>query len=126
MIDKIGMRAKLQGIAYSTVVTANWQAAEQALISIGADNVKYKLHDLKLDINNTAGVLTIKMYMQIWGVERELQDYRRTVSKGVNGSGIWIVTGTLAIHEVLRITCQSDNAADNGQGISVDYLVEPM
>jgi len=43
-----------------------------------------------------------------------------------DGPGLWIVNGTVAIHEVLRVTAQSDNAGDDGKSIDYDYMLEAM
>ncbi len=103
---------------------ANWQAAEQNLVSIGAANTKYKLHSLVLDINALVGTVTIRLYMEVVGVERRV--YQQAFTVAADGPGIWIVNGTMGIHEVLRVTVQSDNAADNGQAVGYDYMLEVM
>jgi hypothetical protein len=102
----------------------NWQAAEADIISIGADNIRNKLHSLVLDINALVGTVTIRLYMQVNGVERRV--YQQTFTVAADGPGLWIVNGTIGIHEVLRVTAQSNNAADNGQAIAYDYLLEAM
>jgi len=102
----------------------NWQAAEADIVSLGAANVKYKLHSLILDINALVGTVTIRLYMQVAGVERRV--YQQTFTVAADGPGLWIVNGTIGIHEVLRVTAQSNNAADNGQAIAYDYLLEAM
>lgn len=104
--------------------TDNWQAAEADVVSIGADNTSYKLHSLLLDINALAGTITIRLYMQINGVERRV--YQTNFTVAADGPGLWIVNGTVGIHEVLRVTAQSDNAADNDQAIAYDYMLEAM
>ena len=112
----------LPPVTGSTV--GNWQAAETDIVSLGAANVKYKLHSLILDINALVGTITIRLYMQIAGVERRV--YQQTFTVAADGPGLWIVNGTIGIHEVLRVTAQSNNAADNGQAIAYDYLLEAM
>lgn len=102
----------------------NWQAAEADIVSIGVDNVSYKLHSLVLDINALVGTVTIRMYQEVVGVERRVYQVPFTVA--ADGPGLWIVNGTVGIHEVLRVTAQSDNAADNGQAIGYDYMLEEM
>lgn len=102
----------------------NWQAAEANIVQIGAANTKYKLHSLLLDINALVGTVTIRMYQQVVGVERRV--YQQNFTVAADGPGLWIVNGTVGIHEVLRVTAQSDNAGDNGQAIGYDYLLEAM
>lgn len=102
----------------------NWQIAEANVVSVGANNVKNKLHSLLLDINALVGAVTVRMYMQINGIERRV--YQQNFTVAADGPGLWIVNGTIGIHEVLRVTAQSDNAADNGQAICYDYMLEAM
>ena len=40
--------------------------------------------------------------------------------------GCGLVNGTIGIHEMLRVTLQSNEAADNGQAIDYDYMLEAM
>jgi len=104
-------------------VIANWQAAEQNLVSIGANNVRYKLWSLMIDMNAIVGALTIRLYSQINGVERRI--YQQIFTVAADGPGRWLVNG-VGIHEALRVTCQSDNAGDNGATIAYDYFLEAM
>ena len=104
--------------------TANWNAAEADIISIGADNIRNKLHSLVLNINALVGTVTIRLYMQVNGVERRV--YQQAFTVAADGPGLWVVNGTVGIHEVLRVTAQSNNAADNGTAIGYDYGLEAM
>lgn len=116
---------KLAGLApVSGVTAANWQTAEQDVVSLGADNVRNKLHSLLLDINALGGQITIRLYMQINGVERRV--YQQTFTVAADGPGIWIVNGTIGIHEVLRVTLESNLPADNGRNVAYDYMLEAM
>ncbi len=108
----------------SGTTTANWNAAEADIISIGTDNIRNKLHSLVLDINPLVGTVTIRLYQQVNGVERRV--YQQTFTVAADGPGLWIVNGTVGIHEVLRVTAQSNNAADNGQAIGYDLMLEAM
>ena len=104
--------------------TANWQAAEANIISIGADNIRNKVHSLVLDINALVGTVTIRLYQQVNGVERRV--YQQAFTVAADGPGLWIINGSLMIHEVLRVTAQSNNVADNGQAIGYDCSLETM
>ena len=113
--------------AASTVGTAteNWQAAEANIVQVGANDTLNKLHSLFISLHNLVGVITVRRYIQVNGVERQLNpDY--VIDASVENPGIPIVDGTIGIHEVLRVTAQSDNAADNGQDIDYDYMLEAM
>jgi len=101
-----------------------WQTAEADIVSIGAVLTNYKLHSLVLDINNLVGTVTIRMYLDVVGTERRC--YQQAFTVAADGPGLWIVNGTVGIHEVLRVTAQSDAVADNGKTIGYDYLLEAM
>jgi len=107
---------------------ANWQVAEQDLVSIGAANTKYKLHSLIVGIQNLVGNITIRMYTLVAGVERRIYPIpaAATFSVAADAPALPIVNGTWGIHDVVRVTVQSDNAADNGQNVDYDYLLEAM
>ena len=101
-----------------------WQTAEADIVSIGAVLTNYKLHSLVLDINNLVGTVTIRMYLDLVGTQRRV--YQQAFTVAADGPGLWIVNGTVGIHEVLRVTAQSDAAADNAKTIGYDYMLEAM
>jgi len=68
--------------------------------------------------------ISIRMYMQVNGVEKKVYDQDFVV--GTDLDGVWVVNGTVGIHEVLRVTAQSDNAGDDGKTIAYDYMLEAM
>jgi len=117
---------KLTGLppaSYSVI--ADWQTAEADIVSIGTANTRYKLHSLLLSIHNLVGTtITVRLYMKVNGVERKV--YEQAFNATTDPLGLWIVNGTVAIHEVLRVTLQSNDAADNGQSVDYDYLLEAM
>jgi len=105
-------------------IAAAWNAAEADIVQIGVADTSYKVHSLVLDITGLVGTVTIRMYQEVVGVERRV--YEQTFTVAANGPGLWIVNGTVGIHEILRVTAQSDNAADNAQPIGYDYMLEAM
>jgi len=117
---------KLAGLSpTSDSVTADWQTAEAEVVSIGASNTRYKLHSLLVNIHNLSGtVITARLYMKVNGMERKV--YEQAFDAVTDPPGLWIVNGTVAIHEVLRVTLQSNEAADNGQTVDYDCLLEAM
>ena len=118
---------KLAGAAPGVgTATENWNAAEADIVSIGANDTKNKLHSLLVNISalTAAATITIRMYTQINGVERKVYD--QDFVKDTDPDGIWPVNGTVGIHEVLRVTAQSDNAGDDGKTIDYDYMLEAM
>lgn len=116
--DKLAGQAPATGSA-----TQDWQVAEFDVVSIGANNTKYKLHSLLLSIHNLVGTaITVRLYTQVNGIERKV--YEQAFDATTDPPGLWIVNGTVGIHEVLRVTLQSNNAADNGQAVDYDYMLE--
>ena len=106
-------------------VTADWNTAEADVVSVGAEDTRYKLHSLQLSIHNLAGtVITVRMYLPVNGNERKV--YEQTFDATTEPPGLWVVNGILGIHHVLRVTLQSNNAADNGKAVNYDYMLEAM
>jgi hypothetical protein len=105
--------------------TADWQAAESDIISLGADDAMYKLHSLLLSIHNLVGtVITVRLYTKINGSERKA--YEQPFNASSDPQGLWVANGTVGIHQALRVTLQSNDAADNGQAVDYDYSLEVM
>jgi hypothetical protein len=114
----------------------NWQSGTATSGETGADLVslgeagKTKLiHSLLVDIGGlTSGAkITIKLFMNIDGVDRKLYPPNGTAfTVGTDPDGCWLITGTLAIHDVLRVEVQSDNAGDNGKSVAYTAVVENM
>jgi len=105
--------------------TGDWQTAESDVVTIGAHNVRYKVHSLVISIHNLVGTaVTVRLYMLVNGVERKV--YEQAFDAAADPPGLWIINGTVGIHEVLRVTLQSNEAADNGQAIDYDYMMEEM
>ena len=105
--------------------TADWQTAESNVATIGASNTRYKVLSLLLSIHNLIGTsITVRIYMFVKGVERKV--YEQSFNAVSDPPGMWIVNGTVGIHEALRITLQSDNAADNGKSVDYDCMLEAM
>lgn len=114
-------------------LAANWNTgvatsglAGGDVVTIGAANVKNKVHSLLVDIANlTAGAtITIRLYQLVNGVEREV--YQQTFVQGTDPDGLWIINGTLAIHEALRVELFSNNVLDDGAVVAYDYMMEAM
>ena len=109
----------------SDSVVADWQTAEADIISLGADDIGYKLHSLLLSIHNLVGtVITVRLYTKVNGTERKV--YEQAFNAVTDSPGLWVVNGTVGIHQSLRVTLQSNDAADNGKAVDYDYLLEAM
>jgi len=114
-------------------VTGNWYSGTATsgqtgadLVTIGANDIRKKLHSLLINISSVqAGAkITVRLYMQVNGTERKV--YQEEFTKGTEPDGLWIVNGTVGIHEVLRVEAMSNKAADNGAAIGYDYMLEAM
>jgi len=120
LVSKSGGVAPVTGSA-----TADWQTAESDVVTIGASNTRYKVHSLFLSTHNLVGnVITVRMYMFVKGTERKV--YQQSFNAVSDPPGLWLVNGTVGIHEALRVTLQSNNAADNGKSVDYDCMLEAM
>ena len=118
--DKLAGAAPVTGSA-----TQDWQTAEADVVSIGEAGVSNKVQDLSLNISNLVGTLIIvRLYKNINGVERKV--YEQSFNAATDPPGLPIINGTWATHDVIRVSLQSDNAADNGQAVDYDCLLEAM
>jgi len=118
--DKLAGAAPVTGSA-----TQDWQTAEADVVSIGEAGVSNKVQDLSLNISNLVGALIIiRLYKNINGVERKL--YEQSFNAATDPPGLPIINGTWATHDVIRVSLQSDNAADNGQAVDYDFMLEVM
>ena len=135
MLDAIEVKLdKLTGeTPASGSVTGNWYSGTATsgetgadVITIGANDTKKKLHSLLLSIHNFAlgGKITVKVFMQVNGTERKV--YQEDFNKGTDPDGLWVVNGTVGIHEALRVELQSNRVADNGVALDYDYMLEAM
>ena len=116
---------KLAGAAPVTgSTTQDWQTAEADVVSVGEAGVSNKIQDLSLNVSNLVGVLIIRLYKNVNGVERKM--YEQSFNAATEPPGLPIINGTWATHDVIRVSLQSDNAADNGQTVDYDCLLEAM
>jgi hypothetical protein len=105
--------------------TQNWQTAEADVFTIGVAATRNKIHDLSLNISNLTGTaVTVRLYKKINNVERKV--YEQSFNAASDPPGLPIINGTWATHYVIRVTLQSNNAADNGKAVDYDCLLEAM
>ena len=117
---------KSEGVAPITgSATGDWETAESGVVTIGSHNARYKVHSLVISISNLVGTaITVRLYMLVNGVECKV--YEQAFDATADPPGLWIINGTVGIHEGLRATLQSNDAADNGQAVDFDYMLEVM
>ena len=104
---------------------ADWQTAEADVVSIGAADIRNKVHDLSLSISNLVGtVITIRLYKNVHGTECKV--YEQSFDASSDPPGLPIINGAWATHDIIRVTLQSNDAADNGKAVDFDYMLEAM
>jgi len=131
------VEAKLDKLAGETPasgsVTGNWNSGTATssetgadVVTIGANDTKKKLHSLLINVSSlqAGGKVTVKMFTQVNETERKV--YEEEFSKGSDPDGLWIVNGTVGIHEALRVEAETNKVADDGAAIEYDYMLEAM
>ena len=127
-VDKLAGETPTSGSVtgnwYSGTATSGLTGAD--LITIGANDTKKKLHSLLVNIGSVqAGAkITVRLYMQVNGTERKV--YQEEFTQGTDPDGLWIVNGSVGIHEALRVEAMSNKSADNGAAIEYDCMLEAM
>jgi len=131
------LEAKLDKLAGETPasgsVTGNWNSGTATsgemgadVVTIGANDIRYKLHSLLVSISGVTAdaKIKIKLFMKVNGTERKV--YEEKFHEGHDPDGCWIVNGTVGIHEALRVEAESDKAGDDGKSLEYDYMLEAM
>ena len=123
ILDKLAGLADIEPCTGN--ITADWNTAESEVVTIGAADTPNKLHSLLISIHNLAGtIITVRLYMSVNGTERKV--YQQVFNAATDQPGLWIVNGTIGIHQILRVTLESNDPADDGQEIDYDYLLEAV
>ncbi len=104
----------------------NWQTeVPLEVCTIGADGKYYRVQSLVLGTGELSGsVITVTLEMEVDGVVNTVyeQDFNRSV--GHDPPGLWIINGTLGIHEALVAKLKSNSPDDNGKAVRYDYSLE--
>lgn len=92
--------------------------------NIGLAGCRDLVHSYLVNISAlTAGAnITIRMYMLINNVEREV--YNQTFIQGTDPDGLWVINGTVGISEQLRVEILSNSPLDDGLQIDDELLIE--
>lgn len=118
--DKLAGEIPGQGIT-----TAGWQLAEADVVSIGTAGVRYKVHDLTVSIHNLTGTqIRVRLYKKVNDIERKVYD--QLFDASLDPPGLPVINGSWAIHGVLRVTLESNDAGDNGKAVDYDFMLEAM
>jgi hypothetical protein len=125
---------KLAGLdPESDSVVANWNSGVASsgnpgadLCSFGVADTRYKVHSLLVNMGNLSlgATVTVRLYMEVNGAEQEV--YYQEFTQGTDPDGLWVINGTLAIHEAIRVEVHSNNVADDGLVVDYDYMLEEM
>ena len=114
-------------------VTSNWNSGTATsgeigadVVTLGASDTRKRLHSLLLNISafQAGAKVTVKLFIQVNGTERKV--YEQEFKQGNDPDGLWIVNGTVGIHEGLRVEAESNKAADDGVSMDYDYILEAM
>lgn len=103
--------------------TANWNTAESNLVTIGTAGQVNVFSTFMVDINGLAGNIAIRMYSQVNGTERRFYPIpgATTFSVAADAPSIPIIDGPINIYGQLRVTVESDAAADDGVAVPYEY-----
>jgi len=145
------IKAQTDKLAGETVVegtvTANWNTATgtsgeagedllggaSAQPAIGTAATKHKLHSLLLDVTalTDGAKIHVKLFMKVNGNEKKVYDTEFTVPTTAAGEtpppdtlGLWIVNGTVVVHDTLRVEVYSDTSEN--VAIAFTYVLEAM
>jgi hypothetical protein len=96
------------------------------LVTIGETGKKYKIHSLIVNIRELqlGGTINVRLYTVVGGVESKC--YHQTFTQGADPDSLWIINGTVGIHNPLRVEVQTNRAFDNNNPIYYDYMLEAM
>lgn len=133
--DKLAGEAPVEGTAsanWNTAVGTSGEAGED-LVTIGTAATRHKVHSLLLDVLAlTDGAhIHVKLFQKINGNERKVYDQAFTVPTTAAGEtpppdtlGLWIINGTLVIHDTLRVEVYSDT----NENVAIGYtaILEAM
>ena len=104
--------------------TQNWNAAEANIVQIGTNDTPNELGSVEVSLHNLVGNVTLRMYKQINGTERQF--FEQIWVAAAMPVGVVLINSTWKINEVLRITAESDAAADDGQAIDYEYIIRAL
>jgi len=104
----------------------NWEGeGPLEVCTIGADGKCYKVQALVLGTAELSGsVITVTLEMEVDGVVNTVYNQNFNRSAGHDPPGLWIVNGTVGIHEALVVKLKSNDSGDNGKAVRYDYSLE--
>lgn len=106
--------------------TKNWNTVVDSpdgdgglVVSFGVAATKKKVHSLLLDVSalTDTAVIHVKLFIKINGNEKKVYDETFTI--GTDTDGLWIINGTLAIHDILKVAVKSDTSESKAIGYTI-------
>ncbi|MBA7707402.1 hypothetical protein ES703_116274 [subsurface metagenome] len=94
--------------------------------TIGEDGKAYRVQSLVLGAGELSGSkVTVALEMKVDGVVNKVYSRSFNRSPGHDPPGLWIINGTVGIHEALVVKVKSNRADDNGKMVRYDCILEP-
>ncbi|GAH53727.1 unnamed protein product, partial [marine sediment metagenome] len=125
-IDKLAGEAPAE-----SSVTKNWNTAVDSpdgtgglLVNLGTAATRKKLHSILLDVSalTDGATIDVKLFIKINGVQKKVYDETFTIA--TDPDGLWIVNGTVGLHDVLSVAVYSDT--NEGKAIGYTAMLEAM
>jgi len=125
-LDKLAGEAPVE-----SSVSKNWNTAVDSpdgagglLVNLGTAATRKKLHSLLLDVSalTDGAIIHVKLFMKINDTQRKVYDETFTIA--IDPDGLWIVNGTVGLHDVLSVAVYSDNSEDVAIGYTA--MLEAM
>lgn len=133
--DQSDIDAKLDKLAGEAPVedstTKNWNTAVDSpdgtgglVVNLGTAATRKKLHSILLDVSalTDGAAIHVKLFIKINDTQRKVYDETFTIA--TDPDGLWIVNGTVGLHDVLSVAIYSD--IDEGKAVGYTAMLEAM
>lgn len=117
---------KLAGAATTNNLTAkNWDTVNDSpdsvgglVVTLGTAATKKKLHSLLLDVSalTNGAIITVKLFQKI-NDNADVCVYDKDFTVNTDPDGLWIVNGTLVIHDTLKVVVDSNTS----ESVAIEY-----
>ncbi|GAJ05586.1 unnamed protein product, partial [marine sediment metagenome] len=94
------------------------------LVDLGTAATRKKLHSLLLDVSalTDGAIIHVKLFIKINDTQRKVYDETFTI--GADLDGLWVVNGSLVIHDILSVAIYSDT--DESKAVGYTCCLEAM
>ena len=112
--------------AYSTV-TANWNAAAQTVFEI-AEDTEYKISGISVDLTGAeaGSTWTFQLNRAFAAAGANYRTAGEAYTKVVGVGGVAVEISDFAHYGYMKLTAQSDDAADDGKTLTITYMQKPL